>query len=61
MKAGKSRHTFETTVFAEHAGIIDALEARDRIAYQYRMKTHLEAGYVYFNQLEAQAGDKTGD
>jgi hypothetical protein len=28
------------------------LVARDRIAYQYRMKTHLEAGYAHFNKSE---------
>jgi len=49
MKNGKSKRTFETATFSEHGAIIDALEARDRVAYQYRMKTHLEAGYAHFN------------
>lgn len=52
MKAGKTRHTFETTTFHEHQGVIDALEARDRVAYQYRMKTHLNAGFAHFKMLE---------
>ena len=30
--------------YAEHLGIIQALEARDRLAYQYRMSKHLRAG-----------------
>ena len=52
MKTGKSRHTFETATFSEHNAILDALEARDRVAYQYRMKTHLEAGFAHFNREE---------
>lgn len=52
MKRGKSRHSFETTTFAEHESVLDALEAKDRVAYQYRMKTHLNAGYAHFNALE---------
>lgn len=52
MKKGKSRHTFETTTFREHEAVIDALEAKDRVAYQYLMKTHLNAGYAHFSKLE---------
>mgnify|MGYP001407051870 CR=1 FL=1 len=33
---------------AEHAAIIDALEARNRIAYQFEMSRHLEAGLALF-------------
>jgi GntR family transcriptional repressor for pyruvate dehydrogenase complex len=54
MKRGKSRHTFETTTFNEHLGVLDALEARDRLAYQYRMKTHLNAGYMHFKKFDEQ-------
>jgi GntR family transcriptional regulator, transcriptional repressor for pyruvate dehydrogenase complex len=49
MVRGKTRRTFSTTTYAEHAAIIDALSTRDRIAYQYRMKTHLEAGFPHFD------------
>jgi DNA-binding FadR family transcriptional regulator len=56
MKTGKTRHTFETNTYREHAAVLDALEARDRIAYQYRMKTHLEAGFHHFTRLEAERG-----
>lgn len=52
MQKGKSRHTYETDTFREHEAVIDALEARDRLAYQYRMKTHLEMGYAHFNKVE---------
>ncbi len=50
MVRGKTRRTFSTTTFSEHAEIIDALNARDRVAYQYRMKTHLEAGFPHFEE-----------
>ncbi len=62
MKTGKSRHTFETTTFDEHEAVLDALEAKDRIAYQYRMKTHLNGGYIHFNKMEqlAQQNLETG-
>lgn len=49
MVRGKTRRTFSTTTHAEHAAIIEALSARDRIAYQYRMKSHLEAGFPHFD------------
>lgn len=52
MKTGKSRRTFETETFREHESVIDALEERDRIAFQYRMKAHLNGGYAYFNKME---------
>lgn len=49
MIRGKTRRTFSTTTYCEHADIIAALEARDRVAYQYKMKTHLEAGFRHFD------------
>jgi DNA-binding FadR family transcriptional regulator len=39
-------------IYEEHAGIIDALEARDRMAYPYRVSRHLEAGLSLFKQEE---------
>jgi DNA-binding FadR family transcriptional regulator len=47
MKIGKTRRVYETSTWREHEGVIDALEARDALAYQYRMKTHLEAGFAH--------------
>jgi DNA-binding FadR family transcriptional regulator len=44
----KTRRTFETSTFREHDGVVHALAARDRIAYQYRLKTHLESGFAHF-------------
>jgi DNA-binding GntR family transcriptional regulator len=57
MTTGKTRHTFETATFSEHASVLDALEARDRIAYQYRLKTHLEAGFAHFTRVEGERND----
>lgn len=50
IQKGKTRRTFENDTFKEHEAVIDAILARDRVAYQYRMKTHLEAGYAHFNE-----------
>lgn len=52
MERGKTRRSIEGQVFREHEGVLDALQARDRIAFQYRMKTHLEAGYAHFTSLQ---------
>ncbi|MAY61650.1 MAG: transcriptional regulator [Rhizobiales bacterium] len=49
MVRGKTRRTFSTATHAEHSAIIEALSTRDRIAYQYRMKCHLEAGFPHFD------------
>jgi DNA-binding FadR family transcriptional regulator len=48
MAAHKTRRTFETATFREHAGVIDALAACDRIAYQYRLRSHLESNLDRF-------------
>ena len=52
MERGKTRRTIEGQVFREHEGVLEALERRDRIAFQYRMKTHLEGGYGTFEQTD---------
>ncbi len=52
IKLGKTRHTFSASTFGEHESVLNALEVRDRITYQYRMKSHLEMGYVQFNKVE---------
>ncbi|PRY78093.1 DNA-binding FadR family transcriptional regulator [Yoonia maritima] len=56
---GKTRHTFENETYYEHEAVIDAIVARDRIAYQYRMKTHLETGYAHFRETGPFADDPT--
>jgi GntR family transcriptional repressor for pyruvate dehydrogenase complex len=56
MENGVSRRKFGTEGinYIEHAGIVDALEARDRLAYQYRVSQHLEAGLALFKEAEAE-------
>jgi DNA-binding FadR family transcriptional regulator len=60
MENGKTRRTFETATFQEHAGVVDALQARDRIAYQYRLQRHLEFGLRHFGPAppDGNAGDR---
>ncbi|MHA7773220.1 FadR/GntR family transcriptional regulator [Roseibium sp. M-1] len=56
MQKGKTRRTFMTDTFSEHQGVIDALAARDRLAFQYRLRTHLMFGFRHFNEeMEATA------
>jgi GntR family transcriptional regulator, transcriptional repressor for pyruvate dehydrogenase complex len=56
MANGKTRRTFETSTFREHDGVVEALAARDRIVYQYRLRTHLEWGLIHFDDTaEAEA------
>jgi GntR family transcriptional repressor for pyruvate dehydrogenase complex len=50
MQKGKTRRTFMTETFSEHEGVIDALEARDRLAFQYRLRSHLMTGFKFFNE-----------
>jgi DNA-binding FadR family transcriptional regulator len=53
MASHKTRRTFETGTFREHEAVVDALAARDRIAYQYRLQTHLEANFARFEAAGA--------
>jgi DNA-binding FadR family transcriptional regulator len=53
MENGVSRRKFGALNYSEHAGIVDALEARDRLAYQYMVNQHLEAGLALFKEGEA--------
>lgn len=47
MMAGKSKRSTLKGVFAEHQSIIDALRAKDKIAFSYHMDRHLSAGLVF--------------
>lgn len=55
MQKGKTRRTFRTETFAEHEGVVEAIAARDRLAFQYRLRAHLMTGFKYFNE-EMEAG-----
>lgn len=46
MELGKASEGRADT-HAYHAGILGAIEARDRIGYRYRMREHLERGLAY--------------
>jgi GntR family transcriptional regulator, transcriptional repressor for pyruvate dehydrogenase complex len=48
MQHGKTRRTIEGETSREHEAILNALEHRDSLAFQYLMRTHLRAGLVKF-------------
>jgi DNA-binding FadR family transcriptional regulator len=50
MSMRKPFEAFATAVFDEHSDIIDALEARRRINYQYALQSHLDQGLKNFNR-----------
>jgi len=49
MQKGKTRRTFMTETYDEHEGVIDAMAARDRLAFEYRLRNHLMVGFKNFN------------
>ena len=50
MQKGKTRRTFMTETYDEHEGVIDAMAARDRLAFEYRLRNHLMVGFKHFNE-----------
>ena len=50
MQKGKTRRTFVTETYDEHEGVIDALAASDRLAFEYRLRNHLMVGFRNFNE-----------
>ncbi|SOE18464.1 GntR family transcriptional regulator [Hoeflea halophila] len=48
MLKAKTVKTFSTVTYSEHAEVLETLERRDRTAYQYKMKSHLDAGFRNF-------------
>lgn len=50
MENGVSRRKFGGENYGEHAAIVDALEARNRFAYQHLVSMHLEAGLALFRE-----------
>jgi GntR family transcriptional regulator, transcriptional repressor for pyruvate dehydrogenase complex len=56
MQKGKTRRTFKTETYSEHDGVIDAMARRDRLSFQYRLRTHLMTGFKHFSEeMEASA------
>ena len=50
MENGVSRRKFDGANYNQHAGMVDALESRDRLAFQYRATEHLEMGLALFKE-----------
>jgi GntR family transcriptional repressor for pyruvate dehydrogenase complex len=48
MQHGKTRRTIEGETFHEHDAILQAITRRDALAFQYLMRTHLQAGLATF-------------
>ncbi len=48
MQRGKTRRTIEGETFQEHEAILNAIERRDSLGFQYLMRTHLRAGLSTF-------------
>jgi GntR family transcriptional repressor for pyruvate dehydrogenase complex len=49
MEKGKSRQDFRTSTVAQHNSVIEALQMRDRISYQYALQFHLNSGFNTFS------------
>ncbi len=50
MQKGKTRRSYKTETHAEHDSVIDALAAGDRLAFQYRLRSHLMIGFRNFKE-----------
>lgn len=55
MLKGKTRRTFQSETYNEHGGVIAALATRDRLSFQYRLRSHLMIGFRFFNEEMDQA------
>jgi DNA-binding FadR family transcriptional regulator len=52
MQRGKTRRTIEGATFREHEGILQAIEKRDGLGFQYLMRSHLRSGLSTFEEEE---------
>ncbi len=48
MERGKELHNFTNETVEQHAAVVNALEQRDRILYQYALQSHLHIGITAF-------------
>ncbi len=56
MQKGKTRRSYKTETFTEHEAVIDALAARDRLGFQFKLRNHLMIGFRNFSEeMEATA------
>ncbi len=58
MRVGKAARPVQVDTFAAHKAIVDALRARDRVAYAYLISRHLEFGlqFVEMDNTDEAAG-----
>lgn len=49
IEKGKSRQDFAEGTYSQHLAIIEAIEARNRISYQYALQFHLQLGFNNFD------------
>lgn len=57
MHVGKEARAVQADTFAAHSGIIQALKARDRVAYTYLISRHLEHGLQFLPENSALAAN----
>ena len=50
MQRGKTRRTIEGATYREHEAILQAIERRDGLGFQYLMRTHLRSGLSTFEE-----------
>ncbi len=50
MERAKELRDFNEDTFEQHAAIVDALEGKDRIRYQYALQSHLQLGLFAFGE-----------
>jgi DNA-binding FadR family transcriptional regulator len=48
MEKGKTCRSFMNETYNEHEDVLNALEAKDRLAFQYRLRSHLMMGAKHF-------------
>ena len=59
MERAKDLQDFTVETYEQHAAVVDALELRDRIRYQYALQSHLHIGIRAFDDPEpAEAADQ---
>ena len=61
MQRGKTRRMIEGETYREHAAILQAIAARDALAFQYLMRRHLRSGLARFQQTPSDLADPNGE
>jgi hypothetical protein len=61
MRIGKDKRDVVAKTFADHAAVLAALAARDRLAFQYQMSRHLDIGLGLIEERDASGSRDSGD